>query len=547
VTQLASHSPRRARREPAGRAADDGDSPDPQPDEPVARGRRARGRHATSLGQGFSWVVGWSILGTLIPGTGLMAAGKRAAGFFFLALALFVMSVLAVAALVSDPVATALRLAVNPTLLFYATVVIGTIGLVWAVIVVATHVSLRRLAVLTRVQEALCAALVVGLISAVVLPTAKLGSYALIQRDLVSTLFSATGPGGHAARPNLSKPDPWANTPRVNVLLIGSDAGADREGIRPDTLILASVNTHTGDTVMFSLPRNLERVPFPLGTPGAQAWPNGFQCAADACLLNAIWRWAEGAGPEPNGRDFYGHDPNPGLAATEDAVQGITGLKVDYYAMLNLAGFAQFVDAIGGVTIDVQERLPIGGSGDPTRRDFHVATGGWIEKGVQHLDGYHALWYARSRWTTDDYDRMRRQRCLIGAMVERSNPAKLAQAFPKLAAAAKRNISTNLPQDDLSAWVELSLRVKRAGSVRSLPFTPSVTGGSVNPDYEKIRRLVQKSLVPPPKPTPTVSATTPGAPTATASSTPTTSATRATPTPSPTLNQSQAQNLLAVC
>ena len=53
--------------------------------------------------------------------------------------------------------------------------------------------------------------------------------------------------------------DPWAGTPRVNVLLLGGDAGPDRRGLRTDTVILASIDTATGNAVLFSLPRNLER------------------------------------------------------------------------------------------------------------------------------------------------------------------------------------------------------------------------------------------------------------------------------------------------
>lgn len=64
----------------------------------------------------------------------------------------------------------------------------------------------------------------------------------------------------------------------------------------------------------------------------------------------------------------------------------MTGLKVDTYVMLNLNGFKDFVDALDGVTVDVHERLPIGGNSKTM-----VATGGYIEIGDnQKLDGYHA-------------------------------------------------------------------------------------------------------------------------------------------------------------
>ena len=164
-----------------------------------------------------------------------------------------------------------------------------------------------------------------------------------------------------------------------------------------------------------------------------------------------------------------------------------------------------------------------------------------IEPGQnQHLDGYRALWFARSRLSTDDYDRMRRQRCVIGAIVSQAQPAKVAEAFPTLAKAAKTNISTDIQQADLSAWVDLSLRVKKGHSVRSLTFTPNVIGTTVNPNFDKIRELVQQALKPPPKPTPAPSASASAGATAGASPTPKPSAT-------PSANSTAAENVSAVC
>ena len=287
--------------------------------------------------------------------------------------------------------------------------------------------------------------------------------------------------------PNTEAADPWADIPRVNVLLVGSDAGPTRTGIRPDTLILASIDTKSGDTVMFSLPRNLERVPFKEGTPGAAAFPAGYFCEDHSCLLNAIWQWGE------QNKSQFGDPETAGLQATEDAVEGTLGLSVDYYAMVNLQGFQDFVDAIGGVVVDVKERLPIGGNSKNRRAD------GYIEKGNnQELNGFEALWFARSRWSTDDYDRMRRQRCVIGAAVDQADPVKLALNFPKLAKAAKDNMSTDIPQDELQAWVELGTRIKDA-KVRSLPFDNNVIASRSDPDFDAIRSLVDDALKPPKK------------------------------------------------
>jgi LCP family protein required for cell wall assembly len=438
-------------------------------------------------GEPFSWVLIWTVVGALIPGTGLIVAGRRRVGGVLLLLIGLGAVALAALALTGNPLQKAVSLAVDPQQLTMVAVAAGVIGLLWAGLIVLTHQQLSQYAVLTTVQRTLSGLVVLALIGGVAVPAYTVGHSALIQRSLINSVFSETGDTETGATtvsgPSIEKADPWADKPRVNVLLIGSDAGKGRIGVRPDTMIVASIDTVRGDAVLFSLPRNLERAPFPVGTPGHEAWPNGYNCG-DQCLLNAIWTW---------GADYPGYQKvapkNPGLRATKDAIEGVTGLQIDTYVMLNLQGFAQFVNAIGGLRVNVDERLPIGGNSEHPER-----TTGYINKGKnQKLDGYQTLWFARSRWSTNDFDRMRRQRCVIGAVINQSDPVKLALAFPAIAKAAKENLSTGIPQRDLSAWVELSQRVK-SGSVRSLPFTDEVIPNRGNPDYHRIHLLVKKAL-----------------------------------------------------
>lgn len=450
-----------------------------------------RGSHATPTGQGFSWVMLWTVVGAVVPGTGLIAAGRRRIGGVLLVVLGAGLIALAALAATGDPVKRVLDLAVKPQQLLALAGVAAGAALLWAVVIVVTNWQLTRYATLTRVQKVFSGVVTLALVVGVGVPAFEVSRYALIQRDLVKAVFDSSEQqaGRQQAAPSVVKADPWASTPRINVLLIGSDAGADRVGVRPDTLILASINTQTGDVVMFSLPRNLERVPFPLGTGGNRAWPKGYFCPQDQCLLNAIWQWAE-----TDGKKYYPDVKRPGLAATEDAVQGITGLRVDTYAMLNLAGFPAVVNAMGGVTVDIHERLPIGGNGDPTTRYYHNPSG-WLEPGDnQHLNGYKALWFARSRYTTSDFDRMRRQRCVIGAVVDQADVQKVARGFPSLAKAAKNNISTGIKLSELPAWVELTLRIQKGNSVRSLPFDDHVVPNRVDPDYPHIRDLVADAL-----------------------------------------------------
>ena len=455
-----------------------------------------RGSHATGHGQGFSWVLTWTILGALIPGTGLIAAGRRLLGGILLALiGLSAVTLVGLTLLSGNPIQKAISVAVDPKMLLLIAVAAALITLIWAGLILLTNLQLRRYASLDSAQRVFSGVVVLALIGGVALPAYAVGHSALIQRDLINAVFTKDGDaevGAASSGPSTEKADPWAAKPRVNVLLIGSDAGKGRIGVRPDTMIVASIDTKSGDAVLFSLPRNLEQAPFPVGTPGSRAWPNGFNCG-DECLLNAVWTWGA------NDAGYKKAAPkNPGLRATKDAIEGVTGLKIDTYVMLNLKGFAQFVNAIGGLTVNIDQRLPIGGNSEHPEQ-----TSGYLEAGRnQKLDGYETLWYARSRWSTNDFDRMRRQRCVIGAVVKQSDPVKLALAFPAIAKAAKDNLDIGIPQRDLQAWVELSQKVKGA-SVRSLPFTDQVIPNRADPDFDQIHLLVKKALKPVVKATPT--------------------------------------------
>jgi LCP family protein required for cell wall assembly len=481
-------------------------------------------------------------------------AGQAVAGWTVLITFLVVLAVLAGTVVGSgNVVATLTTRVLDPQFLFTVAVAAGVVAVVMLILVLWTHSALRRHAVLTSGQRAFAALLVLSLLALVGAPLGKAASYAMIQRSVLTSVFqnpNATKPTTSAI-PKTEAPDPWATVPRVNVLLIGSDAGADRDGLRPDSMVLASIDTKTGNSILYSIPRNLVRAPFPEGSQGAQAWPYGFgpvgsssqsSCGANMqfCWINAVWQTAI----SPEAKQYFAGEKSPGLTATKQVVEGVTGLHVDYYAMLDLKGFKDFVNAIGGVVVNVHERLPIGGNST-----YHVATGGWIEPGRnQRLDGYHALWFARSRWSTSDYDRMRRQRCVIAAASSQADLIRLAKGFPLLARSIKSNFQTDIPLNELSAWVTLGMRVKQART-SSFPITPDVYGKYTDPDYDKIHELVQANLAASAKPKVKASATVSSNPTTTTTSkrkksSKTTSKTTSTTTSS---NPLEAQDVKDVC
>jgi anionic cell wall polymer biosynthesis LytR-Cps2A-Psr (LCP) family protein len=167
---------------------------------------------------------------------------------------------------------------------------------------------------------------------------------------------------------------------------------------------------------------------------------------------------------------------------------------------------------MGGVDITVRERVCVECKSDG--RGGIVWTGSkqtWIEKGPQHLNGYLALWYARSRATSDDFSRMRRQRCVAGALLNQVNAAKMVQRYPQLAEVLKKNVYTDITQGELPAWVDLVGRVQ-SGTIRSLPITDKIVAVG-NPDFAKIRSLVKTALKAKATPAkPSSSPTTPSAP-----------------------------------
>ncbi len=155
--------------------------------------------------------------------------------------------------------------------------------------------------------------------------------------------------------------------------------------------------------------------------------------------------------------------------------------------MVDLEGFEDLVDAIGGVEIEVERQIPIGGGTNQATGGGKYPITGYIEPGLQKLDGYHALWYARSREGSDDFDRICRQQRMVRVVTQEADPATLALSFPSLVSATEKNIETDIPVKDLDAFVDLALRIKDAG-YNSYPITEDVTPPSYNADWDYLKK-----------------------------------------------------------
>ena len=172
---------------------------------------------------------------------------------------------------------------------------------------------------------------------------------------------------------------------------------------------------------------------------------------------------------------------------------GSLGTHVDYYVLINLLGFQQLVDAIGGVTVNINEPIAINGN-----TDLGIPPTGYLQPGPdQHLDGFHALWYSRGRWGSDDYDRMLRQRCMVSAIIDEADPFNVLRRYQDLAKAGEEILRTDVPRGLMPAFVDLALKVKEK-KTRSMAFVSSDRFFSGDPDFTWMQSAVAKALAPHP-------------------------------------------------
>jgi polyisoprenyl-teichoic acid--peptidoglycan teichoic acid transferase len=440
----------------------------------------------------FRRAVALTIAGTAIPGLGLIAGRRRIIGSIILGL--FAAGLLALGVYAAFDSQGLLARAVDPTTLRRAAVAFLGLGLGWVAVIIASHLSLRDHP--TRSQR-VTGGLLVGVLSfAVAAPAAVAAHYSYVTASSVAAVFQSEKDTRSATRPTLEgtqagpgPQDPWAGKARLNVLLLGGDAGPGRIGTRTDTVILASINTRTGNTTLISLPRNAARMPFPSSSPLRKYYPYGFTNgnSDDAeYFLNAMYRNVPLSVP----KDVLGPTDNLGADALKLSVGEALGLQVDYYVLINLQGFSQMINALGGIRLNINTYIPIGGD-----TDRGIPPKDYLKPGPnQKLNGYRALWYARGRYGSSDFDRMDRQRCVINAIIKQANPTNMLARYEDVVKAGKQLVYTDMPQEVLPLMVDLSLRVKDA-NVRSVVFRHGEAGFySGDPDFTRMRKRVKAAI-----------------------------------------------------
>ena len=485
--------------------------------------------------------VGWTILGSVIPGVGLIRAGHRVAGGVITGVFVLLVGTLVYLAGFANRGQLANWALSSSSVLIGAMIVLLALGLAWVAVIAVSHLCLRSAHPPTG--QRVVGAVVVGVLSmAVMAPSAVGAAYSYTTLDALS-VFASDDDNQSATVPTavpVNATNPWESTPRLNVLILGGDSDKGRaigNGDRTDTVIVASIDTTTGATTLISLPRNTARMPFPPDSPLHAYFPNGYYDGHDPAdpfyMLNAMYRII----PDKVPKDILGKKSNLSTDALKLSVGYALGLDIDYYVMVNMDGFRDLINAVGGININVNYKVPIGGV-----TDKKIPPSGWIDPGPnQHLTGYYALWYARGRYGLNDYSRMERQRCVINAVAQQASPMTILTRYESIAAAGKRMVRTDIPRSRLAAFVTLAERIQGT-TLRSIVFENGKDGfRSGNPDFAKMKSRVKAAL----KETTATNAT--ASPSPSVSAPPSSPGASATPSKSPKPAAAKSDNLDDAC
>ncbi len=261
----------------------------------------------------------------------------------------------------------------------------------------------------------------------------------------------------------------------INILLLGSDRRTGRY-FRTDIIIVLSIHPSARAAVMISIPRDLY-----VYIPGYT-----MQRVNTAYLFG----------------DYLSY-PGGGIALLKDTILYNFGITIDHYALIEMKGFEDLVDTLGGVDIHVacsytDWRLKSPGLDQNNENNWHLYT---VSPGIVHANGEFALWYARSRKRSSDFDRSRRQQEVLRAIFRKILSLDLIPRIPSLYSDLTSMVQTDLGVGDLISMAPLAFRIDLSRVRSRFIGTDQVrawttpTGGAVQlPKPGAIEALLQDAL-----------------------------------------------------
>jgi LCP family protein required for cell wall assembly len=276
---------------------------------------------------------------------------------------------------------------------------------------------------------------------------------------------------------------PLTGTDMVTFILLGSDKRPGQTYFRTDTIIIAVIRPGSGQVALISVPRDLYVY---IPTVGMDR-------------VNAAYEYGE----------MYNY-PGGGFALLKDTILYNLGLSIDHVAIADFDGFRRIVDTLDGIDVPVfcsytDWRL-IDPSYDQENEDnWALYT---VGPGVVHMDGDLALWYARSRKKSSDFDRGRRSQEVLRALYTRALQTNSIAKIPELYNDLSSSIITDLTLPDLVELAPLALHLNNA-DIRSYFIgrdlvTGWMTPGGASvllPNGPAIQSMLQQALSPAPRST----------------------------------------------
>lgn len=307
----------------------------------------------------------------------------------------------------------------------------------------------------------------------------------------------SSAPTGLITEPPAPTPTPvpvpaWAADGRLNLLLVGSDAGPGRWLARMDSISILSVDIASGRAAVFSLWRYTANVPLPPESADA------FEDGRFPDYLNALYVYAMGH-PE----QFPGGEAR-GFRATAGAIQELIGQRLDGAVALNLNGFVDLVDAVGGLWIDIPFAVQDPRYALPDGSGYKEVS---FRTGCQLLSGERALEYARTRHQDSDWGRMRRQQRVIVALARQLDPIALVTKVPDLLEIASDNLWTTIEPNEIADLAVLAARVDTSHVITYSFWPPTTPQALDTAGIEHVREVVATIFDEPsaePSPTPEV-------------------------------------------
>jgi LCP family protein required for cell wall assembly len=417
-------------------------------------------------------------LSAVVPGLGQALNGRRRPALVLLIPTL----VLAAVAVLIFATSTPIRLAatfVAPQMLDLL-LTLSLVVLAWRLVAIGHAFFDRRYARMPGRAGIVGLAVILAL---VVLPHVAAAYYGGLARDAFGRFFvsaSAADEPGDAGSVAATAALAPTDDERLNLLIVGIDKAKGRAATLTDAMMVASLDRTLGSVSLVSIPRDLVNVP--LGD-GRTFGPK----------LNSLFGYAS------RHRDQF---PQGGMRALQDGVGALLGIRVHYYATLDFDGFADLIDAVGGVEVAVKK-----GFEDPAYDGIGLEGRGWsITAGRHLLDGPNALAYARSRKALgeSDFTRQERQQQILVAFRNRiMSGGSLFFKLPALLDTFGSMVKTDLPPDrlpELAALADASGATDIVRVVVQRPLIKPATGryGSVQiPDLAAIRAMTSIVLPPP--------------------------------------------------